>query len=94
MTPTPQPMKDTDSASKRTIQARSQYLKSQINYVSGSANAILSQMGHILGTFTQAEGLKILKKGNISVASLDAEVVVAMKSDMCLPWEKIKIMAR
>ena len=92
MTPTPQPLKDTDNASKRTIQARSQFLKTQIETISGSAST--SQIGHLLITFSVEERLEILKKGNICSAILDAEIVVAMKSDLCLPWEKIKIMAR
>ena len=92
LTPTPKPKKKSSFVCERTIQRRNLFLKNQIKTSSGGATAF--QTGELLKTLSKVERMEILKKGGIDSPHIDAEKLVAMKSDLGLSWEKMKTMAR
>lgn len=92
ITHTPKAIKPTEKASIRTVQARTKFIKDQIDQV--SCHNALAQTGAILKSFSATERKSILKMGDIAESWIDAEEVVAMKASLSLPWSKIKAMAR
>ena len=59
-----------------------------------SSTAIMKQSSVLLKSFEEEERKEILQNVNIGVTEITAEEMVALKSDMGLPWEKIKTMSR
>ena len=92
LTPTPTAKKESSTVCERTIQRRNLFLKRQLDTASGGATAY--QAGKLLKTFSRADRREILKDGKIDSSHIDAEQLVAMKSDLSLSWEKMKTMAR
>ena len=88
----PQPVKPSDQSSTRSVQRRNEYLRSQIDFVSGGAFA--HQTISLIKSMGKDERAKILKSANLVTAHIDAEQMVAMKCNLGFSWEKLKVIAR
>ena len=53
-----------------------------------STRSLVRQAASIIKRFAQEERNAILKKANISAVEITPEEIVALKSDMGIPWEK------
>ena len=63
--------------------------------VSGnSAESVTIQSEALLKSIPAEERQKILKAGKVNPASIGAEKFVAMKANLGLPWQKMRVMAR
>ena len=95
LTSTPKPIKLSTEASKRTLRNRSKFLKHHLQTASGnSTEAIMLQTGTLIKNFDSEERQKILATANINPVEISADAMVAMKSDLGIPWEKLKTMTR
>ena len=59
-----------------------------------SSTAIMKQSSVLLKSFEEEERKEILQNVNNGVTQITAEEMLDLKSDMGLPWEKIKTMSR
>ena len=59
-----------------------------------STKSLVRQTASIIKSFAQEERNAILKKANISAVEITPEEMVALKSDMGIPWEKLKTVSR
>ena len=94
LTSTPKPIKISSDASKRTIYNRNKFLKSQLEITSGSQDSAILQTGELFKSFGTEERKVILEKVHIKPAEIFAYRLVAMKTDVGIPWEKLKTISR
>ena len=88
-------VKDSGRCCKRTLQYRNANLKRQLAYTAGESTKALSvQTGMLVKSFGQEQREQILREGKLQSVSIPAKTMVAMKSDLCVPWEKLKTMGR
>ncbi|XP_065663350.1 uncharacterized protein LOC136085802 isoform X3 [Hydra vulgaris] len=80
-----------DQASTTTVRVRNASIKRQLKVVSGTSNdAICCQSSKLLNSFqAESKGL-ILDNLNTERVVISATNMVAMKADLCIPWEKLK----
>ena len=93
LTSTPKAKKDSSEASIRTLQRRNQNIKNHIENSCGKSS-LTSQVGSLLKGVKMEQRSEILKMANIKPMEINAEEMVAMKVDLGIPWEKLKLMAR
>ena len=91
LTPTPMASKSSSTATKRTIQLRNKFIRNQIET---SSKDLEVQTGFFVRSFGVDERRTILKEAGISQASIGAKEMVAMKSNLGLPWERMKALNR
>ncbi|XP_065663349.1 uncharacterized protein LOC136085802 isoform X2 [Hydra vulgaris] len=84
-----------DQASTTTVRVRNASIKRQLKVVSGTSNdAICCQSSKLLNSFqAESKGL-ILDNLNTERVVISATNMVAMKADLCIPWEKLKTISR
>ena len=92
LTPTPTAVKPSSIASQRTIQRRNGFLKQQLETTSGGVTDY--QTGRLVKSLSKFDRQEVLKQSNIDGFYIDAEQLVAMKSDLGLSWEKMKTMTK
>ena len=61
---------------------------------SGSKDSAIIQTGELLKSFGTEARQMILEKAHIKPAEIFAEGLVAMKTDLGIPWEKLKTISR
>ena len=92
---TPISSKPSDKVCKRTIFNRNKFLSNMIEITSGSSeDAVTEQTSKLISSIDFEKRQKILEKAKIPRAEIPENVMVAMKVDMFIPWEKIKTMSR
>jgi len=95
LTSMPVASKESESAvCKRTLQIRSKHFRNNLSILAGGENGKNVQAALFLNSASATERQAILDEGNISPVELNAKTMVAMKADMCLPWEKMKTISR
>ncbi|XP_065675300.1 uncharacterized protein LOC136091551 [Hydra vulgaris] len=83
-----------NEASNATVRERNAIVKRNIEVVSGPSNdAVCSQSSKLLISLPSETKEKILANSNIKV-TISATKMVAMKADLCIPWEKLKNISR
>uniref|UniRef100_A0A7M5V9V7 Uncharacterized protein n=1 Tax=Clytia hemisphaerica TaxID=252671 RepID=A0A7M5V9V7_9CNID len=92
LTVIPAAEKDSTESSKRTIQKRTKLLRETIALASGGV--FLHQTRDILKSIGADDRMKILDNGGISAVHIDAELLVAMKADLDLSWQRMKALSR
>ena len=91
MTPTPVATKGSSAVCRRTIQKRNNFIKDQI---ACSSKDIDLQTGLLVKSFQASERQTIIEKAGIKPAFIGPAELVAMKSNLGLPWERMKAMSR
>ena len=89
---TPRAIKKSSEVSIRTLQRRSRHLRQQLNVTSSGDAA--TQSAALLKSFPKKERENILKEGNLVANHIGAEDLVALKSSLGIPWEKLKTVGR
>ena len=92
MTSTPKAEKE--NITDRTKRRRVTCLRQTLNISSGTINSEIHTTSRLLKSFEKDKREKILKEAGISHSSIMPETMVAMKADMGIPWEKLKVMSR
>ena len=59
-----------------------------------STKSLVKQTASIVKSFAEEERNAILRKTNISAVEITPEEMVTLKSDMGIPWEKLKTVSR
>ena len=77
------------------MKRRNNFISRQLEETAGSSTAAkIKQTAVLLKSFDECERTKILEVANVGQAEINAEEMVALKADIGIPWEKMKIMAR
>ena len=95
LTSTPITTKPSDQTSRRTIAKRNKFLVNMFKSTSGDSNqAFEAQTSSFVKSLDEEQRQNILKEANITSAKISEDMMVAMKVDMRVPWEKLKTMSR
>ena len=81
----------TSKASAKTVARRNQALHQLRDTISGGDSS--SQMQEEIRSLSKGERQKILKEANLTI-DIPPEHGVAMKADLALPWNKLRILRR
>jgi len=81
----------TSKASAKTVARRNQALHQLRDTISGGDSS--SQMQEEIHSLSKGERQKILKEANLTI-DIPPEHGVAMKADLALPWNKLRILRR
>ena len=92
---TPKAIQSSENVCKKILRNRTKFVTNQIDLcASSSKKSVLVQTTALLKRVDIDERSYILEKANIPRAELTSDVLVAMKADMGIPWEKLKVMSR
>jgi len=95
LTSTPKASKESTNVCNKTINRRNKHLLSQIQVSSGSSTAATGvQTRKIIKSLDEDTRRDILNEANIESIEIGPAQMVAMKSDLGIPWEKLKSMSR
>ncbi|XP_065641217.1 uncharacterized protein LOC124812048 isoform X1 [Hydra vulgaris] len=92
---TPKAYVSSNQASNTTIRVRNASIKRHMKVISGTSNdAVCCQTSKLINSFqAETKGL-ILDNLNTERVVISATNMVAMKADLCIPWEKLKTISK
>nr|XP_047139201.1 BRCA1-associated RING domain protein 1-like [Hydra vulgaris]XP_047139202.1 BRCA1-associated RING domain protein 1-like [Hydra vulgaris] len=94
-TQTPKAYVNSAQAAESTLRLRNTNILKHFETVAGnSCDSSISQTSKLLLSFEPDQRQSILSNTKLNHTKISANVVVAMKTDMGIPWEKLKVMSR
>ncbi|XP_065650837.1 uncharacterized protein LOC136078988 [Hydra vulgaris] len=82
-------------AAQSTLRLRNTNIAKHFETLAGNLNdAVANQTSKLLNSLSQDTRHSILDNAGLNHSEISASVMVAMKTDMGVPWEKLKIMSR
>ncbi|XP_065667077.1 uncharacterized protein LOC136087630 isoform X2 [Hydra vulgaris] len=82
-------------AAQSTLRLRNINIAKHFETLAGNLNdAVANQTSKLLNSLSQDTRHSILDNAGLNHSEISASVMVAMKTDMGVPWEKLKIMSR
>ncbi|XP_047136184.1 uncharacterized protein LOC124813329 isoform X3 [Hydra vulgaris] len=94
-TQTPKAYVNSAQAAESTLRLRNTNILKHFETVAGiSCDSSISQTSKLLLSFEPDQRQSILSNTKLNHTKISANVMVAMKTDMGIPWEKLKVMSR
>ena len=86
------PRVDSKEASNKTLHRRTEEIGHVRSLISGGA--VLEQLQHEVHALSKDDRLKLLQEVGLLKADVPADEGLAMKADLSLPWNKLRILRR